>query len=86
MSQPFSPEMGRFIFFASYLALGIGIFCMWGINYGKWLHGQGIKMPPIEDMRLSGADVWLFMGVTLFVIAQMFKRGIEIQSENDLTI
>jgi hypothetical protein len=43
-------------------------------------------MPDIENMRLGGADVWLFMGVTLFVIAQIFKRGIEIQTENDLTI
>jgi hypothetical protein len=26
------------------------------------------------------------MGVTLLVIAQIFKRGIEIQTENELTI
>jgi hypothetical protein len=30
--------------------------------------------------------VWLFMSVTLFVIAQIFKRGIEIQTENELTV
>jgi len=26
------------------------------------------------------------MGVILFVLAQIFKRGIEIQSENELTV
>jgi hypothetical protein len=43
-------------------------------------------MPDIEHLRLGGADVWLFMGVTLFVIGHIFKRGIEIQSENELTV
>jgi len=43
-------------------------------------------MPDVQYLRLGGADVWLFMGVTLFVIAQIFKRGIEIQTENELTV
>lgn len=43
-------------------------------------------MPDVRQLSFGGADVWLFMGVTLLVIAYMFKRGIEIQSENELTI
>ena len=43
-------------------------------------------MPGIQYLGLGGADVWLFMCVTLYVIAQIFKRGIEIQSENELTV
>jgi len=45
-----------------------------------------VKMPEIQYLRLGGADVWLFMGVILFVLAQIFKRGIEIQTENELTV
>ena len=86
MSQPFNREVGRFIFNISYLAFFIGLFLWRGVKYTKWLIMQGVKMPDIEYLRLGGADVWLFMGVTLFVIAQIFKRGIEIQSENELTI
>jgi len=86
MSQPFSREMGRFIFNVSYLALGIGLFSCWGAKYAEWFVKQGVKMPDIQYLRLGGADVWLFMGVTLFVIAQIFKRGIEIQTENELTV
>jgi hypothetical protein len=86
LQQPFSKEMGRFIFNAAYLALAIGLFSFWGVNYTGWLTGKGIKMPDIEYLRLGGADVWLFMGITLFVIAEIFKRGIEIQSENELTV
>lgn len=85
-TQPFNKEVGRFIFNLSYLTLGIGLFSYWGIKYTEWLVSEGVKMPGIQHLRLAGADVWLFMGVTLFIIAQIFKRGIEIQSENELTI
>lgn len=84
--QPFNKEVGRFIFNVSYLALGIGIFSYWGAKHTEWYTKQGVEMPSIESIRLSGADVWLFMCVVLFVIAQIFKRGIEIQTENELTI
>ena len=86
MAQPFSKEVGRFIFKISYVALLIGLFSWWGVKYAEWLVKQGVKMPDIEYLRLGGADVWLFMSVTLFVIAQIFKRGIEIQTENELTV
>lgn len=86
MAQPFNRAVGRFILSVSYLTLLIGLFSWWGIKYAEWLVTQGVKMPDIQSLRLGGADVWLFMSVTLFVIAQIFKRGIEIQTENDLTI
>ena len=86
MSQPFNKEVGRFIFKISYLAFLIGIFCLWGVKYAEWFVKQAVKMPDIQHLRLGGADVWLFMGVSLFVIGQIFKRGIEIQTENELTV
>lgn len=86
MQQPFNRELGRFMFHVVYLTLGIGLFSHWGVAYTEWLAGQGIKMPDISYLHLDGADVWLFMSVTFFVIAHIFKRGIEIQSENELTI
>ena len=86
MVQPFNKEVGRFIFNVSYLVLVIGIFSFWGAKQREWFVKQGIKMPSIESLNLSGADVWLFMAVILFVIAHIFKKGIEIQTENELTI
>jgi hypothetical protein len=86
VSQPFTKGVARFIFTASYLAYGIGFFSFWGVGYANWLVEQGVTMPAIQDLRLAGGDVWMFMGVILFVIGQIFKRGIEIQSENELTV
>lgn len=86
INQPFSQEVRRFLLSVSYLALGISLFSVWGVNYTEWLRNKGITMPNIESLNLGGADVWLFMSVILFVISQIFKRGIEIQEENDLTV
>lgn len=86
LSEPFKPGIGQSIFNMSYVSFGIGLFANWGTRYTDWLEQQGINMPEIQYMGLAGADVWLFMGVVLFVIALIFKRGIEIQTENDLTV
>lgn len=86
MSRPFNEEMGHFMFRVSYLTLGIGLFTAWGAKYATRFLEQGVKTPSPEHLGLTGGDVWLFMGITLFVIAQIFKRGIEIQTENDLTV
>ncbi len=86
MSQPFSETLGKFIFSMAYLSIGIGIFSSWGIRYAKWLITQGVNIPNVEYLGLGGGDVWLFMAVILFVIGQIFKRGIEIQAEHELTV
>lgn len=86
LSKPFNLEMRRFILNIGYLALGISFFCSWGTNYTDSLVRDGVTMPGIHQLRIAGADVWLFMSITLFVIAQLFKKGIELQTENDLTV
>ncbi|MFT3748643.1 MAG: DUF2975 domain-containing protein [Agriterribacter sp.] len=86
ITRPFSEEVRRFIIKLSYMALLIGLFSGYGVRYTAWLTLKGIKMPDIQYLKLGGADVWLFMSIILFVIAQIFKRGIEIQTENELTV
>jgi hypothetical protein len=86
IAKPFTGSVVRFISLEAFIALGIGLFSQMGAEYARWFSSLGIQMPDIEDMRLGGADVWLFMGVVLLVISQVFKRGIEIQQENELTI
>lgn len=86
LSKPFNELTGKFISKLAYMALGIGLFSYQGAKFAADLLEQGVKIPDVQHLRLAGADVWIFMGVTLLVIAQLFKRGIEMQRENDLTI
>lgn len=86
IAQPFSKESGRFMATISYVSLIIGVFSTVAVKQVEWLVKQGVKMPGIEYLKLGGADVWLFMGVVLLVITQVFKRGIEMQEENELTV
>ncbi|NMH29214.1 DUF2975 domain-containing protein [Flavobacterium sp. SE-s28] len=86
LSRPFTPETGRFISNLSYLCFGAGLFSDWGSKYALWLSSKNITMPDSQALQLGGADVWLFSGVLLLVIAQIFRKGIELQHESDLTI
>jgi len=88
LSSPFNTIFGKYIFNLSYLAFGIGFFSYCGNNYSNWLRivSNGIAAPSIQNIKFEGSDVWLFMGVLLLTFAMIFKRGIELQSENDLTV
>ena len=85
-SSPFSITVQRFIFLLSYISILIGFFSVMGLKYAELLTEKGVVLPDTQHLKIGGADVWLFMAIILFVIAQIFKRGIEIQTENDLTI
>ncbi len=86
LSKPFNNKLKEFILLLGYITLGISLFSSWGLSYTNWLMSKSVILPTLKELRLESADVWLFMSVTLFIIAQIFKKGIEIQTENDLTV
>ncbi len=85
-SKPFTNDLKNSLLLICYICLGISFFANFGKKYATEMTFRGVQMPELHQLNFVGADVWLFMAVVLFVIAQLFKRGIEIQQENDLTI
>jgi hypothetical protein len=85
-SKPFTLTLGKYLYGITYCALGIGLFSKWGSELYKAIISHKINIPEIQNLKLAGADVWLLMGFVLMVIAIIFKKGIELQSENDLTV
>ncbi len=83
--NPFSLEVSTLISKISYVALQIGILSIIVSGYIKWLAKRGIELSNVSDY-LGGASEYLLLGGVIFMIAQIFKRGIEIQTENELTI
>lgn len=85
LDRPFSTEMTSFMQQLAYYSIGIGVICGLGAKQAKWIM-KHVSIPDIQHLRLDGGDVWIFMGVILLVIAQVFKKGNEIQTENELTV
>jgi hypothetical protein len=86
IAQPFSLKLKRFILNLSYVVLGVGIFSNIGAKYSYWLSKQGFQTADLQVLHIEGADIWIFMAIILFAIAQIFQKGIELQTENELTI
>lgn len=86
MAKPFTDSVQKFLILVTYQCFLIGLFCYWGVHYYASLAAQGIPLPATDALHFSGADVWLFMAVVLFVVAQIFRKGIALQTENELTI
>jgi len=86
LARPFSEKIKNFTIALSCFAIGIAFFIQMGVKYATWLIKKGVKTIDLKPFHLEGADVWLFMAVIFFVLAQIIKRGIEIQTENELTV
>ena len=88
LNNPFNEQLGKYIFKLGYLATGIGIFSWCGNKFSNWLKmiSQNALTQISENIKFEGADIWLFMAIILLIFGMIFKKGIEIQSENDLTV
>ncbi|HYK46430.1 MAG TPA: DUF2975 domain-containing protein [Parafilimonas sp.] len=83
--HPFSTEVSVLISRISYVAIGIGLLTFCANGYCAWLTKQGVVFPDLQNY-LGGAGEFLLLGAIIFMISQVFRKGIEIQSENDLTV
>lgn len=80
MKQPFSVGIQKLMQQISY-----GIFYLWILAIIHNTHMQVIGKKYNFQMDLFSSD-FVFLSVVIFIFAQIVKRGIEIQEENDLTI
>ena len=81
LSNPFTIEVAQTLEKISYVLLGTSVAGLLGNAYSSWL----LKKTG-EQFGGGITQEFLFMAGLVFVIAQIFKRGVEIQTENDLTV
>jgi len=81
LNQPFNEYTASLITEISYYALSIGVVAIIAENYGGRIMKQGITIQ-ID----WGAEQFLFFAGIIYIIALVFKKGVEIQNENELTI
>jgi len=83
LQSPFSMEVEKKLERIAYLLLVVWIAggFFWKICAYYLLKDTGVQLP----VNNSG-DEYLFMAGMIYIISQIFKRGIEIQEENQLTV
>lgn len=81
LEHPFHPSVAAVISKISHLALGVGVIALIGESYSKWLMHREVTF-----QFEWGASEFFFVAALIFVIGLIFKRGIEIQAENELTV
>ncbi|WP_162558734.1 DUF2975 domain-containing protein [Robertkochia solimangrovi] len=81
LENPFSDRVATLITSISHIALQVGVVGVIIGIYAKWL----LKKGPLFSYEGDNSE-YLFLAAIVFIIAQIFKRGIELQTENDLTV
>lgn len=83
--HPFSREISKLITSISYLAFQIGVAIILSSGWFKWLEIRGFDLDKVTGM-VSGGFEFMLMAALLIAIGIVYKRGVELQSENELTI
>lgn len=82
INNPFNEKTANLISKIAYYALSIGIVALIANQYSESIIKRGAEMPYIN----WGAQEFLFFAGIIYILALVFKKGVEIQSENELTI
>lgn len=83
--KPFSVEIAKLIEKISFEVASIAIVGAIAKQYTKRLIHSGYDISNAQEYW-NDTGAFLIMAATIYVIAQVFKKGIELQNENDLTI
>jgi hypothetical protein len=83
--KPFTIEIAKLIEKLSYEAVSIAIISIIAHQYTERLIHKGFDVGHVGNYWNDTA-AFLMMAAILFIISRVFKKGIEMQNENDLTI
>ena len=83
LQTPFSMEVEKKLETIAFLSLGVWIVSsiFWKTFAYYLTHDTGIQLPASSD-----SSEYFFMAGIIYIVSQIFKRGIEIQEENQLTV
>jgi len=85
LSKPFSSFVAKQILNISYFTLSIGLLSLVARQLTKTLMHYGF-VPNNLNQFWGDGDAFILMGAVIYVIATIFKKGVDIQNENDLTV
>lgn len=86
LASPFNERLANYLNKLPKVILAIGLMSKYGEYTIDILSRKGVQFSSLQDMNLDAGNVWLLMGFILWVISMIFKKGMELQAEADLTV
>jgi len=85
LSKPFNSFVSEQITQISYYTFSIGILSYIARQTAKSLQHHGFAIDNLNEFW-ADSQAFILMAAVIYVIATIFKKGVEIQNENDLTV
>lgn len=85
LSKPFNTFVARQISQLSYYTLSIGLLSYIARQLVANLRHHGF-VPDSLNHFWADSQAFILMGAVIYIIATIFKKGVDIQTENDLTV
>lgn len=85
LTKPFNNFVSKQITKMSYCALEIGLLGYIAKETTRNLQHHGYAIEALNE-HWSDSQAFILMSAVIYVIAIIFKKGVEIQNENDLTV
>jgi hypothetical protein len=85
LSKPFNSFVSTQISHLSYYTITIGLLSYIARQFVKNLMHHGF-VPDNLNQFWADSQAFILMGAVIYIIATIFKKGVDIQNENDLTV
>lgn len=85
LAKPFNDFVSRQISLMSYYTLSIGLLSYIARQTVLSLQDHGFVIDTLDKYWVD-SQAFVLMAAVIYVIAAIFKKGVEIQNENDLTV
>jgi multisubunit Na+/H+ antiporter MnhE subunit len=85
LSKPFNSFVSNFISRMSYYTLAIGLLSHVARQSAKQLQHHGYEIDTLHQFW-ADSQAFILMAAVIYVIATIFAKGVELQTENDLTV
>lgn len=85
LASPFNVTVSKYILRISYFTISIGLLSLMATQYIKSLMHHGFVVESIFQF-LEDGQAFILMGCVIYIIARIFKKGVDIQNEIDLTV
>ena len=85
LSEPFTTFVSKYITQISYITLSVGLLSYIAQRFTKELMHRGFETNSLQQFW-TDSQAFILMGAVIYIIATIFRKGVEIQNENDLTV